>query len=495
MDGGQTGNGGNAGDASYIPMDMPGGNSAKSKGTADNFDAHYTPMHSRGGRLLKEKLAFVESEAFQTSMGLVILANVIVLAGETDSPGLSIWDFADNFFLVIFIVEVLAKMFYHGPRVFFVGLDMYWNFFDLALVLSTMFETWFSQILSNRKDDSNDMPSLLRVLRLIRLLRVLRLFRVVKQLMSLVTAFQAMLESFAVVFGILSMILLSCGVICTEFLGRVNVETNDTAKVKAMKLDIKSHFKDVETSLFSLFQVTTLDNWIDIAQPAIDLNVYWECFFVGFICVASWTMIAILTAVASENVVESAMGREEAIKKEIEMKQAKFLNFLRDAFVSADTDGNGLLDKEEFEALIHRQDVETQMRASSALTIDDLIQAWETLDINRTGELTIDEFVSGLAVMNEGLSTKHIASLEWNLQQKSLNILSHMGRLQEQLSVVEKSNNEVLRMLRIRYRRGHSHAESMSAWRRDLLSKESIDNDLLYGRLRDLPEALYLYTQ
>jgi len=85
--------------------------------------------------------------------------------------------------------------------------------------------------------------------------------------------------------------------------------------MKELQPLFQKHFRDIPTTMFSLFQVTTLDNWIDIAQPAIELDSRWQGFFVVFICIASWTMISILTAVASENVVESAMGREEGQKK------------------------------------------------------------------------------------------------------------------------------------------------------------------------------------
>jgi len=301
--------------------------------------------------------------------------------------------------------------------------------------------------------------------------------------MALLNAFRAMMESFGVVLGVLVLWILACAIVCTQMLGHGSGTDQNSERMKELQPLFQKHFRDIPTTMFSLFQVTTLDNWIDIAQPAIELDSRWQGFFVVFICIASWTMISILTAVASENVVESAMGREEGQKKAAAEAQKQFLSFLRDAFVQADADGNGLLDKEEFEGLINQEDVIAKMRASSSLSPDDLMQAWDTLDVNRVGELTIDEFVAGFAMMNEGLSTKHIASFDYALQRSAFDFLKRVTRLSEGMMSVRTQNEELLEHLRRDAKREQKLAQQMWAWRTQALEKarsgQAADPDLV----------------
>mmetsp|Transcript_163725 Transcript_163725/g.525107 ORF Transcript_163725/g.525107 Transcript_163725/m.525107 type:complete len:517 (+) Transcript_163725:31-1581(+) len=426
----------------------------------------------------RASLSFVEHDAFQSFMGVVILGNLAVLAGETDHPEWAIWGYCDDGVLGLFLIEVAIKLLYRGVPKFLTSHDRVWNVLDLIIVALGVLESWLGVIcrratthLSRRSGSGWSFYSLVRILRLTRLLRLLKLFKVVKQFMALLNAFRAMMESFGVVLGVLVLWILACAIVCTQMLGHGSGTDQNSERMKELQPLFQTHFRDIPTTMFSLFQVTTLDNWINIAQPAIELDSRWQGFFVVFICIASWTMISILTAVASENVVESAMGREEGQKKAAAEAQKQFLSFLRDAFVQADADGNGLLDKEEFEGLINQEDVIAKMRASSSLSPDDLMQAWDTLDVNRVGELTIDEFVAGFAMMNEGLSTKHIASFDYALQRSAFDFLKRVTRLSEGMMSVRTQNEELLEHLRRDAKREQKLAQQMWAWRTQALEK------------------------
>merc|ERR1711920_248229 len=99
----------------------------------------------------------------------------------------------------------------------------------------------------------------------------------------------------------------------------------------------------VFSSLFSLFQVTTMDNWSDIAGPLVRHNSkYWMGFFVVFIAFTSWTMISLLTAVVSESIIMATKSREEQERENMEKRAQNFVRFLHHCFKHADADGNGV---------------------------------------------------------------------------------------------------------------------------------------------------------
>lgn len=128
---------------------------------------------------------------------------------------------------------------------------------------------------------------------------------------------------------------------------------------------------------------------------------------------------------------------------------------------------------EEFESLIRTEAVIKMMRSSmSALTTDDMMNAWETLDVNRTGELTIEEFVSGFAMLNEGLSTKHIASFDFTLQRTAFDILSRISRLTDELAQLRGGNAKVLERLEEAGGRQGRFVEQLWLWRKWALQQD-----------------------
>merc|ERR1712232_1321762 len=107
-------------------------------------------------------------------------------------------------------------------------------------------------------------------------------------------------------------------------------------------------FSDIPTSPFTLFQLTTADDWARIALPVVAIHPLWRVFFIFFITFMSWTMLSLLTAVASETMISaSSVKRHEQVLVE-ELKRQSFTTFLCGEFVRADGDCNGVLDKQEF---------------------------------------------------------------------------------------------------------------------------------------------------
>merc|ERR1712217_354994 len=104
-----------------------------------------------------------------------------------------------------------------------------------------------------------------------------------------------------------------------------------------------------------------------------------------------------------------------------------FITFLQDAFVESDNDGNGYLDKEEFESLINK--------------------AWSMLDMDGSGELNIEEFVTGLSYLQEGLATKHILNVDYSLKRVAVNCENRMDKMSILVAQVVGQNEEIMRHL------------------------------------------------
>ena len=80
-------------------------------------------------------------------------------------------------------------------------------------------------------------------------------------------------------------------------------------------------------------------------------------------------------------------------------------------------DGNGLLDKEEFEDLLAEDYVfEVMEELGVHFPKQDLQEIFDKLDVDESGELTIEEFVEGVRRMQSELSSKRVVSLDYSIK-------------------------------------------------------------------------------
>jgi len=184
-----------------------------------------------------------------------------------------------------------------------------------------------------------------------------------------------------------------------------------------LEQEVQESFSDVAQSMFTLFQVTTMDNWGQIAKALIEDNTYWMLFFVTFIAFTAWTMISLLTGVVSERIIKVTSTKQQSDHERQELQRRTFARFLHNCFKRADADGNGVLDREEFAHLIHQDNVTKHMDdLGVSISREELLHTFDMLDVDESGELTIDEFTLGLSLMQQDLSIKHVVAINYAIK-------------------------------------------------------------------------------
>merc|ERR1712194_370155 len=155
------------------------------------------------------------------------------------------------------------------------------------------------------------------------------------------------------------------------------------------------------------------------------------------------------TAVASNSTWNATTKKKEEEQENLEKNRQKFIRFLKQVFEEADEDKNGVLDKEEFTALLQKEMVHEQMRTLGVhLTQEELMAAWETLDYRDSGEVGIEEFVDGLSFLQEGLSTKHIVRIDYALRRCQTHAEERLKRIKDDVNAIIDSSAEVLKRLK-----------------------------------------------
>ncbi len=193
----------------------------------------------------------------------VIIFNAIILGLETSDPVMARYGdliyALDRLCLGIFVAEIALKLFALGPRFFRSG----WNLFDFVIVGIALVPAGQG----------------LAVLRALRILRVLRVVSGVPSLRRVVEGLLTALPGMGSVFLLMSIIFYIGAVMAT----------------KLFSDQFPDWFGTIGLSLYTLFQIMTLESWsMGIVRPVLEVYPYAWLFFVPFIMVTTFAVVNLI---------------------------------------------------------------------------------------------------------------------------------------------------------------------------------------------------------
>lgn len=216
---------------------------------------------------MKEKLqSFIENTRTNNIIISLILINAIILGMETSSVIMSeigpVLKLFDSLILMIFVVEIFIRLyvyrlaFWKDP----------WSIFDFSVVTIALIPA----------------TGPLAVLRALRVLRVLRLLTMVPSMRKVVGALLAAVPGLGSIAVVLLILYYVFAVIATNLFAS----------------DFPEWFGTLGRSLYTLFQIMTLESWsMGISRPVMDQFPYAWAFFIPFILVATFTMLNLFIAI------------------------------------------------------------------------------------------------------------------------------------------------------------------------------------------------------
>jgi voltage-gated sodium channel len=203
---------------------------------------------------------FLDRPFTQNFIMCVILFNAVILGLETSDAVMAkiggLITFLDKACLAIFTAEIGAKIYARGLRFFKSG----WGIFDFVIVGISL----------------SPFGAGLSVLRALRILRLLRVVSVVPSLRRVVEAFIMALPGMASVFLLTGIIFYIGAVMATKLYG-------DT---------FPQWFGTLGGSLYSLFQIMTLESWsMGVVRPVMEVHPNAWLFFVPFILITAFAVV------------------------------------------------------------------------------------------------------------------------------------------------------------------------------------------------------------
>ncbi|MFO0837180.1 MAG: ion transporter [Phycisphaerae bacterium] len=224
------------------------------------------------------------SAVFQDSIIGVIILNAVILGLET-SPRITraAGDWLIALYWMIqaaFTLEIVIRMMAHWPKpaAFF---RSGWNVFDFVVVAVAFVPA---------------SGGFATIGRLLRLLRVTRLVSVFPQLRLIINTMLLSIPSMGHVVLLLSLLLYVYGI----------------AGVYMFRESDPTHWGTLGAALLSLFQVVTLEGWIELQRSLLPTRPWAWVFFASFIVVAVFVVINLFIAVVINNL-EKAREKEQRI--------------------------------------------------------------------------------------------------------------------------------------------------------------------------------------
>ncbi len=231
----------------------------------------------------------ISGKVWVNCIALLIIVNTIVLAMETYPNVMNAYGnllaSLDQTILYVFIIELLL-------RVIAYRLDFFkdpWSIFDLCVVGIALVP-------------AQDAFSALRAARA---LRALRLISVFPKLRKVIEGLVMAIPGISAIAGVMVIIICVFGLIASKLYGP----------------SYPAWFGNLHLSVFSLFQIMTLEGWPDIVRTVMQQKPFAWIFFVTYILIATFSVLNLFIAV-----VVDAMQRNHSEDTEDEQEKIDVIN-------------------------------------------------------------------------------------------------------------------------------------------------------------------------
>jgi voltage-gated sodium channel len=240
------------------------------------------PVQAFAGRI-------VAARWFEPFMIGLIIFNAVLIGLETSHDFVAHYGYwlhlGNDVILAVFVLEAALKITAVAPR-WRLYFGNSWNLFDFSIVALSLIPATGEFAL---------------VARLIRILRVLRLISAVPQLRLIVATLVRSIPSMGHVIMLMSVIFYIYAVTGFHFFER----------------DDPEHWGTLGTSLLTLFQLVTLEGWVDVMDAVLEAHPWSWIFFVSFVLLGTFVVLNLFIAVVINNLETSKVEQLQELEKPI----------------------------------------------------------------------------------------------------------------------------------------------------------------------------------
>ena len=246
----------------------------------------------------------VASQAFNVAVALIILVNCILI-GIEQSYQTELISWTKDVCIILFIAEIIIRWLARNSVISF--LKNIWNIIDITLIIVSLVpESLFVN------------SDLLTIFRIVRVIRIIRLVKVFPETLAILRVIK---NSFGALLRIISLLIILMyfyaivGVILFKGKTHVSNKFNDSF----------DPFGNISEALFSLFRVTTGEDWTDLRYDLLSSDVSsWivNIYFVSWLIFSAFFLLNIIIGAVVKNY-DSEYSNDKNAKQDEELKQLR----------------------------------------------------------------------------------------------------------------------------------------------------------------------------
>jgi len=305
-------------------------------------------------------------------------------------------------FTILFILELLPRWIAAGFVDFFNTDERWWNILDVIVVANGVVESILEIV--ERITTTSDLETgsvlqnisamrLLRIIRVVRVVKVIRVMKFFRELRMMIYSILGSMKNLLWVMIILGVTFYLFGVAFTAAVTN-NMETKDDWNNED-NAGLLEAFGTVDRSALTLYMSMSGGNDWSVYYTVLEaLPKYYRWLFLLFISFTLFAIVNIVTGVFVEAAMQNNLHDRDIIAQEELQSKRKYLEAMQELFEEMDDDQQGTISMEEFEKKLQDERVIAFFN-SIKLDVSDAHVLFRLIDIDKSGDVTIDEFVSG----------------------------------------------------------------------------------------------------
>jgi len=407
-------------DGAKRPQDEEAEMQAQAAMIAESMKAPPTPM--------------IDRVSFNVTVAVLTFLNIIVLGLEQEMvpPNTTMgdrmnWYMLECVFAVCFAVELVIRI-VTQKIVFFIDL---WNVLDLALVSLAIFDAFFLVPVGSGGQIRYFL--VIRALRVVRLVKLVPMIPLFREVVLLIGGLMNSVKALGWVGLIVMMVMYVCAIVVTTEIG-LNHDTYGTGPSYDGEVwPYEEYFGTIWRSMFSLFQVVTLDSWCDdIVRHVVYRQPLMGIFFIVFLLLTAFGLMNVVVGIIVENTLAAAQVADRRIEEQAAFARKDAVERLADILERSDTNRTGEISLEELRAS-YQSDIVREKFDRIGLTFEEVQEIFKLLDADRRGRIEIKRFANSCRELVGGAKRRDIAQVEVTVG----GLAQHLDNLDGQFAKIE----------------------------------------------------------
>mmetsp|Transcript_111358 Transcript_111358/g.325744 ORF Transcript_111358/g.325744 Transcript_111358/m.325744 type:complete len:738 (+) Transcript_111358:105-2318(+) len=365
----------------------------------------------------------VAHSAFDYFFASMIMLNSLFIGVQTEYRARSseqvrdhmFFEVAEQIFAYMFAIELLMRM---GAlkMAFFNPKTLTWNLFDILLVVMSVVEIVLNASTTKNADaaDTSNAGKVIRMFRMARIVRIMRVLRFLAELRIMVTLIMNSARSLFWLMILLLGILYVFSIFFTQ--GVTDFLKSPDSDGLNVTDTLHNDYGSLLKSAYTLFaSITGGVSWRDVLNPLTNTGAGFTALFICYVFFCIFSVLNIVTGVFVDGAIQrSSQERDLRLEKEKEQKKM-YVSMLTDLLEEIDSEGTGVISREDLEEAFKSEQVRYYF---SVLDIDvtDSNYLFDMLDLDRSGEVDMEEFVSGCLRLKGNAKSIDIHTLMYEIK-------------------------------------------------------------------------------